>query len=120
MFKQVVAVVFICLVTSLVFTGCSSKSINATDSVKSQFEESFTQQCVEKEIANSINKDVDRVRFAKPCACISKRIMGNLSEVEARKFLQEKKITQSLRINFDKAAFFCIQTKATPKVLFAR
>ncbi|MFW5443565.1 MAG: hypothetical protein ACKE51_04560 [Methylococcaceae bacterium] len=89
---------------------------------KKQFEDKFAMQCVENEIKNSVNKELDRKRFTKPCSCIAKRMMMNLSAVDAEKFLVENKSTQSLMMDFDKAAFFCVQNKPRPKakVLFGR
>ena len=48
--------------------------------------------------------------------------MRNLTAVEAEKFLVEKKSTQSLKMSFDEAAYFCLQTKAKPQatVLFGK
>jgi hypothetical protein len=93
-----------------------------SDLKKHTFEHKFAEQCVEREIKGSINKDVDRKRFTKPCLCIATRIMRNLTAVEAEKFLVEKKNTQSLKMSFDEAAYFCLQNKAKPraKVLFGK
>jgi len=100
-------------------TACSNSHLKQkTESKKLQFEQAFAEQCVEKEIRNSINKDVDRLRFSKPCKCIAKRITANLPEREMDKFLLENKITHSLRISFDKAAYFCVQNVSQPKSKF--
>ncbi|MCK4840821.1 MAG: hypothetical protein KAT04_02935 [Methylococcales bacterium] len=82
---------------------------------KHTFEHKFAKQCVEREVRNSVNKENDRKRFTKPCLCIATRIMRNLTAVEAEKFLVEKKSTQSLKMSFDEAAYFCLQNKKTPK-----
>lgn len=101
------------------FTACAFNQSQQTPELrKSQFEQAFAEQCVEKEIRNSINKEVDRLRFTKPCSCIAKRISGNLAGVEMDKFLLEQKVTHSLKMSFDKAAYFCVQTVATPKSRF--
>ena len=84
-------------------------------SKKHKFEREFAQQCVEREIKNSINKDNDRKRFKKPCLCIATRMMKDLTTDEAEKFIAEQKNTQSLRMSFDEAAFFCLQNKPKPK-----
>ena len=93
-----------------------------SDLKKHTFEHKFAKQCVEREVRNSINKENDRKRFEKPCLCIATRIMRNLTAVEAEKFLVEKKSTQSLKMSFDEAAYFCLQTKAKPQatVLFGK
>lgn len=92
------------------------------DIKKAKFERDFANQCVEREIKNSINKDNDRKRFEKPCLCIAQRMMKDLTAMEAEKFLVEQKSTQSLRIVFDEAAYFCLQNKKEPTApnLFGR
>ncbi len=92
-----------------------SHGAETSDLKKHKFEHKFAEQCVAREIKNSINKDIDKKRFEKPCLCIATRIMKDLTSVEAEKFLVEQKHTQSLRINFDEAAYFCLQNKAKPK-----
>jgi len=110
------------LVSLFVVSFLSSCSINnvqqATVSKKDQFEQMFAEQCVEKEVRNSINKDNDRLRFAKPCSCIAKRIASRLPEREMDKFLVEHKITHSLTMRFDKAAYFCVQNVTRPKTRY--
>jgi len=93
-----------------------------SDLIKHKFEHKFAEQCVQREIQNSVNKADERKRFAKPCLCIATRIMRDLTAVEAEKFLIEKKSTQSLKMSFDEAAYFCLQNKAQAKspVLFGR
>jgi len=86
-----------------------------TDIQKHVFEHDFAEQCVEREVSQSINKDNDRERFAKPCMCIATFMMKDLTAVEAEKFLKENKSTQSLRIRFENAAFHCLQEKQQPK-----
>ncbi|TXK93521.1 hypothetical protein BMR02_15100 [Methylococcaceae bacterium HT1] len=86
-----------------------------TDVQKHVFEHDFAEQCVEREVSNSINKDNDRKRFAKPCMCIATFMMKDLTAVEAEKFLKENKSTQSLRIRFENAAYHCIQDKQQAK-----
>ena len=86
-----------------------------TDIQKHVFEHDFAEECVEREVKNSINKDNDRKRFAKPCMCIATFMMKDLTAIEAEKFLKEKKTTQSLRIRFESAAFHCLQDKKQPK-----
>jgi len=110
-------ILFIC--SGVFLSSCSTHKLQqTTESKKLQFEQAFAEQCVEKEIRNSINKDVDSLRYTKPCRCIAKRITGNLPEREMDKFLFEQKITHSLRIAFDKAAYFCVQNVSQPKSKF--
>lgn len=95
---------------------------NVSDLIKHKFEHKFADECVKREIRNSVNKEDDTKRFAKPCLCIATRIMKDLTAVEAEKFLIEKKNTQSLKMSFDEAAYFCLQSKKQAKspVLFGR
>lgn len=86
-----------------------------TDIQKHVFEHDFAEQCVEREVSQSINKENDRKRFAQPCMCIATFMMKDLTAVEAEKFLKEKKSTQSLRIRFENAAFHCLQDKKQAK-----
>ncbi|HIF55293.1 MAG TPA: hypothetical protein EYQ57_09070 [Methylococcaceae bacterium] len=89
---------------------------------KHTFEHKFADQCVARELKNSVNKVEDKKRFAKSCMCIATRMMRELTEVEAEKFLVQKKNTQSLKMSFDEAAYFCLQKTASPKspTLFGR
>ncbi|HIG64547.1 MAG TPA: hypothetical protein EYQ43_03045 [Methyloprofundus sp.] len=117
---------------ALILTGCSddepkqqaSKAHNpwdhsheaeVTDIQKHVFEHEFAAECVDREVKNSINKDNDRKRFAKPCMCVATFMMKDLTAIEAEKFLKEKKTTQSLRIRFESAAYHCLQEKEQPK-----
>jgi hypothetical protein len=86
-----------------------------SDLEKHKFEHDFADQCVEREIKNSKNKDVDRERFAKPCLCIATYLMKDLTAKESELFLVEHKNTQSLRIKFESAAYHCLQEKVQPK-----
>jgi hypothetical protein len=62
-----------------------------TDIQKHVFEHEFAAECVDREVKNSINKDNDRKRFAKPCMCIATFMMKDLTAIEAEKFLKEKR-----------------------------
>lgn len=86
-----------------------------TDVQKHVFEHDFAEQCVDREVSQSINKENDRKRFAKPCMCIATFMMKDLTAVEAEKFLKENKSTQSLRIRFENAAYHCLQDKQQAK-----
>ena len=124
--------IFISACLALVLNGCSddepkqlAKKVHnpwdhshdavVTDIQKHVFEHEFAEQCVEREVSQSINKDNDRKRFAKPCMCIATFMMKDLTAVEAEKFLKENKSTQSLRIRFENAAYHCLQDKQQPK-----
>lgn len=82
---------------------------------KHTFEHKFAEQCIKREASNSVNKQKDEKHYSKPCMCIAKRIMKNLTTVEAEKFLIEKKNTHSLKMSFDEAAYFCVQRNAKSK-----
>ncbi len=92
-----------------------SHDATVTDIQKHVFEHDFAEQCVEREISGSINKENDRKRFAKPCLCIATFMMKDLTAVEAEKFIKENKSTQSLRIRFENAAYHCLQEKQQPQ-----
>lgn len=86
-----------------------------SDLVKHQFEHQFADQCVEREVKNSVNEELDRKRFAEPCMCIATYLLKDLTAKEAELFVKENKNTQSLRIKFESAAYHCLQKKAQPK-----
>lgn len=101
-------------------SGCSLNLFRQTPEAKKlQFSQTFAEQCVEKEIRSSINKDVDRLRFSKPCTCIAERVSNYISPREMDKFLIEHKITHSLTMGFDKAAYFCVQNVTRPTARFS-
>jgi len=93
-----------------------------TDVQKHVFEHDFAEECVAREVSQSNNKEYDKKRFAKPCMCISKYLLKDLTAIEAEKFIKENKSTQSLRIRFENAAYHCLQEKQEPKApqLFKR
>lgn len=86
-----------------------------SDLEKHKFEHDFANQCVEREVHNSINKDNDRKLYEKPCMCIATFLLKDLTAAESEKFLIEHKNTQSLRIRFENAAYHCLQEKEQPK-----
>jgi hypothetical protein len=92
-----------------------SHGAEVTDLVKHKFEHQFADQCAEREAQNSPNPALEKKRYEKPCMCIARFMMKDLTAVEAEKFLQEHKNTQSLRIRFENAAYHCLQQKAHPK-----
>jgi len=108
--------IYFCLFGFFIFSACSSNTLQQTPELrKPDFERKFVEQCINNEIKNSVNKDVDRLRFTKPCECIAKRIAQDLPKREMDKFLFEQKITHTLTISFDKAAYFCVQKAKQPK-----
>ena len=86
-----------------------------TDVEKHTFEHEFADECVKRELKNSVNKDVDRARYSEPCMCIATFLMKDLTADEAKKFMVEHKNTQSLVIKYENAAYHCLQEKAQPK-----
>jgi hypothetical protein len=129
-----IPLVFIILV-SLVVSACSSDEDNSSQSTKTsstptfdhahgddvtdlekhKFEHKFANQCVAREIKNSVNKAYDKKRLEKTCLCIASYMMKDLTAVEAEKFLEENKNTRSLQIRFDNAAYQCLQKNKMPK-----
>lgn len=87
----------------------------ASASVKDKFVTTFARNCVNRELKNSVNPDVDEKRFSESCDCIARHIAEDLSDVDAEKYLQEHEDTQTLEIKFDTAAYFCLQSKPQPK-----
>ncbi len=87
----------------------------ASDSVKNKFIKTFAQNCVTRELKNSVNPDVDQPRFQQSCGCIAEHIAEDLAEVDAEKYLDDHEDTHTLQIKFDSAAFFCLQNKPQPK-----
>ena len=86
-----------------------------TDLEKHKFEHEFAEQCVNRELKNSVNKDIDKKRYEKTCLCIATFMMEDLTAKEAEKFLEENKNTRSLQIRFDNAAYNCLQKQAKTK-----
>lgn len=87
----------------------------ASDSVKNKFIKTFAQNCVNRELKNSTNKENDEKRFQQSCDCIAGHIAEDLAEIDAEKYLEDHEDTQTLSIKFDSAAFFCLQNKPQPK-----
>jgi len=92
-----------------------SHDVVVTDVQKHTFEHEFAEQCVQRELKHSVNKDVDRERYAEPCLCIATFLMKDLTADEAKKFMIEHKNTQSLVIKYENAAYHCLQEKAQVK-----
>lgn len=87
----------------------------ASDSVKQKFINEFSENCVERELKNAVNQDVEEKRAKQSCDCIAGHIADDLSDVDAEKYLDDHEDTQTLGIKFDAAAFFCLQNKPQPK-----
>jgi len=121
---------------SLTLTGCSNDEektvaavdtkfnpfdhtheVEVTDIQKHKFEHDFARQCVERELRNSVNKDVDKERFTESCMCIATYMMKDLTAKEAEKFITAHENPRSLQIKFDSAAFHCLQQKVPTKGL---
>lgn len=82
-----------------------------TSNDKQKFEETFENQCVDRELKNSPNPDYDKARFSKACACIATFMMKDLTAIESEKFLIEHENAQSLTIKYENAAYHCLQQK---------
>jgi hypothetical protein len=130
--KKFCLVVVTSVVMALAVSGCSddeekattkaghnpfdhSHDVVVTDVQKHTFEHEFAEECVNREIKNSVNKDVDRARYTEPCMCIATFLMKDLTADEAKKFMVEHKNTQSLVIKYESAAYHCLQEKVPPK-----
>lgn len=128
------SVIFCCMLLSVALVSCSDDDEPETvaynhehdsskDMGKHKFEHIFAKQCVERETANSVNKDVDAARFEEPCMCIAEYLLEDLTAKEAEKFMNEKKHAQSLRIRYETAAYNCLQKnqpQGSPKVVHIR
>jgi hypothetical protein len=122
----------ICLVIAFLVAGCSddeqkiaakpvhdpfdhSHDSPVTDVQKHKFEHDFADQCLARELKNSDNKEVDKVRYGAPCMCIAKFLMKGLTAEEAEKFIDEHKNAQSLVIKYENAAYHCLQQSSHPR-----
>lgn len=92
-----------------------SHDVPVTDVQKHKFEHDFADQCVQRELKNSTNKEFDKNRYSTPCMCIAKYLMKDLTADEAKLFLDEHKNAQSLVIKYENAAYHCLQQNALPK-----
>lgn len=92
-----------------------SHDVVVTDIQKHRFEHQFADQCVDRELKNSVNKEYDKKRLSKDCMCIATFLMKDLTAAEAKKFITEHKNTRSLVIKYENAAYHCLQQKAQPK-----
>lgn len=78
-----------------------------TDMEKHRFQHQFADQCVDREIRIYPGAKRNRKNLERTCMCIADYMMKDLTAVEAEKFLKEKKDTQSLRIRYNNATYFC-------------
>lgn len=85
-----------------------------TDVQKHKFEHDFADQCVQRELKNSTDKETDKKRYEAPCMCIARFLMKNLTADEAGMFLNEHKNAQSLVIKYENAAYHCLQQNSHP------
>lgn len=111
-FKRIRPFFLFALATALL-SSCAGLKTEGSPVVS--FESAFSEHCIARESRKSVNPDIDRQRFEKPCRCIAKRINGQLSKREKAKFVDEHKISHSLTMAVDKAAYFCLQTATQPK-----
>ncbi len=86
----------------------------ATWSEKGKFKKEFSEDCVAREIRNSVNKENDRKRFEKTCDCIANYMSNHLTDDEAEEYLRDDNHTRSLQIRFDTAAYHCLQEAEQP------
>ncbi len=82
-----------------------------TASDKQKFEQTFENQCVQRELKGSANPDNDKARVSKACQCIATFMMKDLTAIEAEKYLIEHENAQSLTIKYENAAYHCLQQK---------
>jgi hypothetical protein len=92
-----------------------SHDVPVTDIQKHTFEHQFADQCVARELQNSVNKEYDKKRLSEDCMCIATFLMKDLTAAEAKKFITEHKNTRSLVIKYENAAYHCLQQKVQPK-----
>lgn len=92
-----------------------SHDVKVTDVQKHKFEHDFAQQCVQRELKHSDNKEADEKRYTEPCTCIATFLMKDLTADEAEKFIAEHENAQSLVIKYENAAYHCLQQNAHPK-----
>ncbi|MEI7995385.1 MAG: hypothetical protein WCH01_10835 [Methylococcaceae bacterium] len=121
------------MVIALTVTGCSddkeksvpvktshnpfdhSHDVPVTDIEKHKFEHDFAAQCLERELKNSVNIEVDKPRLSKSCMCVATDMMKDLTAQEAEKFLKEHENPRSLQIKYNSAVFHCSQQNTVEK-----
>jgi hypothetical protein len=131
--KQIFLAALTSIVIGLSLAGCSddkekevpvkaafnpfdhSKDVPVTTVEKHKFEDAFAEQCVNRELKNSVNKDSDKERFTQPCQCVAKYMVKDLTDEEAEKFLSEHENPRSLQIKYNSAVYHCAQQKPLDK-----
>lgn len=130
--KNLFIVLLTSLVISSVIVGCSddkpaktakseqpfdpfdhSKDEKISSAEKDQFEKTFVEQCVKREMTAAPNSDEDK--FKRPCTCIANEVSKTLTAKEAEKFVTEHENPVSLTFKIDSAGYECLQEKAPPK-----
>ena len=102
--KRSLLVVSISIIMALFVVGCSddvekkppvnvifnpldhSHDVPVTDVQKHKFEHDFAEQCVSRELKNSVNIEEDKQRFSKSCLCVATYMLKDLTDEEAEKF----------------------------------
>ena len=92
-----------------------SHDVPVTDVQKHKFEHDFAEQCVARELKNSVNIEEDKVRFSKSCLCVANYMLKDLTDEEAEKFLTEHENPRSLQIKYNSAAYHCAQQQPLAK-----
>jgi hypothetical protein len=92
-----------------------SHDVKVSTAQKNKFEQEFAQQCVQRELKHSDNKEADEKKYTVPCTCIATFLMKDLTAEEAEKFIIEHENVQSLVIKYENAAYHCLQQNAHPK-----
>jgi hypothetical protein len=92
-----------------------SHDVPVTDVQKHKFEHDFAEQCVARELKNSINIEEDKVRFSKSCLCVATYMLKDLTDEEVEKFLTEHENPRSLQIKYNGAAYHCAQQQPVDK-----
>jgi hypothetical protein len=131
--KRSLLVVSISTIMALFVVGCSddaekkppvkvifnpldhSHDVPVTDVQKHKFEHDFAEQCVSRELKNSVNIEEDKQRFSKSCLCVATYMLKDLTDEEAEKFLSEHENPRSLQIKYNAAAFHCEQEQKVAK-----
>ena len=58
-----------------------SHDVPVTDVQKHKFEHDFAEQCVIRELKNSVNIEEDKVRFSKSCLCVANYMLKDLNQI---------------------------------------
>ena len=131
--KRSLLVVLISIIMALFVVGCSddeekklpaktifnpfdhTHDVPVTDVQKHKFEHDFAEQCVARELKNSVNIEEDKERFSKSCLCVANYMLKDLTDEEVEKFLSEHENPRSLQIKYNSAAYHCGQQQQVVK-----